>query len=73
MRYDPSSATAEVIAQRIGVDEDRITSRQVSKNHGASGGGGKSRSGSLANRSASSALPFQPQMPWVAWTQLPAG
>src|SRR5262245_11279768 len=54
----------EVLDARVGIEEHGGAGRQVGKGHGTSGGG-KSSSGSVAKRSASSALPVQPISPAV--------
>src|SRR5262245_50388098 len=69
----PDRMGLEVGGQCVGIDEHHIPGQKVGEGHGPSGGGGKSSSGSLAKRSASSALPFQPQMPAVCSTQLVFG
>jgi hypothetical protein len=59
----PSRMGLKVIGEGVGIDEHGLSGGEIGEGHGSSGGGGKSSSGSVANRSASSALPFQPQMP----------
>src|SRR5262245_44921033 len=72
-RRSPNRMGLKVIGQRVGIDEHRLAGHEVGEGHGSSGGGGKSSSESVAKRSASSALPFQPQRPYVSRTQLVFG
>src|SRR5260370_20471005 len=68
-----SGMRLEVIGQRVGVNENGITSDQVGEDHGSSGDDGYSSSTSIANHSSSSALPFQPSIPYGASTQFAWG
>jgi uncharacterized membrane protein len=59
----------EVINERIGVQEDSFARGNTGKDH-CGVGSGKSSSGSIANRSASSASPVQPISPAVCRARL---
>src|SRR5207247_463733 len=56
-RRSPDGMGLKVMGKRVGIDEDGISRNEIGEGHGSSAGGGKSSSGSVAKRSASSALP----------------
>ncbi len=59
-RRSVSRVRAEMVDQRIGIEKNRISGRQVGEDHADSSG---RNSGSRAIRSMVSASPLQPMMP----------